>query len=487
MSEKSLKKNAFYSFLKAFMTLIFPIITFPYASRILTPEGIGKINFANSIVSYFVMFGSLGIGTYAVREITRNKDNQQEIAKTVKEILSINFISTIFSLLLFFVCLFTIPKFYEYKFLLLVCGLNIFFTPLGMDWYYRAKEDFKYITIRSFIFQVLSIFFLFIFIKTPSDLYLYAFVGIISSVGSNLCNIIHARKIISLKIDKKLELKKHLKYIFIFFSTSISVSIYTMLDTTMVGFFSNNTQVGYYTAANKINRMILGIITAVIGVLLPRLSYYTQNNKQNKFNELANKSFKYITILSLPCFAGLILLSEPIVILFSGKEYTNAIIIMKVLSPLIFIVSLGVFINSNILPSLKKEKYGLLAVTIGAFLNFTLNIIFIKKFQALGAGISTLITESVITIIQLLFTKKIFINKQNLISLLKVLCSTVIMYFFLKKILLFIPNNIFKILTGSLLGIIIYALLLYIFREIEFLNLITQIKQKLKFKSNDIK
>lgn len=260
-----------------------------------------------------------------------------------------------------------------------------------------------------------------------------------------------------------------------------------MLDTTMVGFFSNNTQVGYYTAANKINRMILGIITAVIGVLLPRLSYYTQNNKQNKFNELANKSFKYITILSLPCFAGLILLSEPIVILFSGKEYTNAIIIMKVLSPLIFIVSLGVFINSNILPSLKKEKYGLLAVTIGAFLNFTLNIIFIKKFQALGAGISTLITESVITIIQLLFTKKIFINKQNLISLLKVLCSTVIMYFFLKKILLFIPNNIFKILTGSLLGIIIYALLLYIFREIEFLNLITQIKQKLKFKSNDIK
>ena len=102
------------------MTLIFPIITFPYASRILTPEGIGKINFANSIVSYFVMFGSLGIGTYAVREITRNKDNQQEIAKTVKEILSINFISTIFSLLLFFVCLFTIPKFYEYKFLLLL-------------------------------------------------------------------------------------------------------------------------------------------------------------------------------------------------------------------------------------------------------------------------------------------------------------------------------------------------------------------------------
>ena len=128
-----------------------------------------------------------------------------------------------------------------------------------------------------------------------------------------------------------------------------------------------------------------------------------------------------------------------------------------------------------------------MAVTIVAFLNFTLNIIFIKKFQALGAGISTLITESVITIIQLLFTKKIFINKQNLISLLKVLCSIVIMYFFLKKILLFIPNNIFKILTGSLLGIIIYALLLYIFREIEFLNLITQIKQKLKFKSNDIK
>ncbi|MDD6654245.1 MAG: oligosaccharide flippase family protein, partial [Treponema sp.] len=149
MSEKSLKKNAFYSFLKAFMTLIFPIITFPYASRILTPEGIGKVNFANSIVSYFVMFGSLGIGTYAVREASKVRDNKIELIKFFKEILLINLISSIISYCTFFILLIFVPKFNQYTLLLLISSIRILFTTLGLDWFYSALEEFKYITIRS--------------------------------------------------------------------------------------------------------------------------------------------------------------------------------------------------------------------------------------------------------------------------------------------------------------------------------------------------
>ena len=472
MVEKSIKKNAFYSFLKAFMTLIFPIITFPYASRILLPEGIGKVNFANSIISYFVMLGSLGIGTYGTREIAKNKENKLEVSKILKELLLINFITTLIATVLFVFSFFFIKQFKEYQSILLICSLNIVFTPLGLDWYYRGLEEFKYITVRSFLFQLLSVIFLFTFVKTEDDLLLYTLIGIISSVGSNICNIIHARKSVFLKIDSKLELKKHLKPILIFFASSVSISIYTMLDTSMIGFLSNDNQVGLYSAANKINRMLLGVITATIGVILSRLSFYNNQNKKEEFYNLANKCFRYILIVSVPCAVGLFLLSKPIILLFSGSQYVEAVDTMKILSPIIVIISIGVFLNGNILPSLGKEKYGLIAVTSGAIINFVLNIFFIKKWQAFGAGLSTLITEFSITLIQLFFTRKIFINKENLITLIKVVIATIVMFAILEIVYRKFNMPIFQIVICMISGIFIYSCLLFLLREKEFINLI---------------
>lgn len=478
MAEKSLKKNALYSFLKSFLTLVFPIITFPYASRILSPEGIGKVNFANSIVSYFVMIGSLGIGTYGIREIAKNRENDIETSKTLKELFAINLITTLIAYVMFIICLFFVKKFASYKNLLLICSLNIIFTPLGIDWFYRGLEEFKYITIRSFIFQLLSVIFLFSFVKTKENLLMYAIVGIISSIGSNICNIIHARKMFLFKINVKLEIKKHLKPIFIFFTAAICSTIYTTLDTSMLGFFSTDTQVGYYSAANKINKMILGVITAVISVILPRLSFYMQKNRREEFFQLANRCFRYIMIISVPSFFGLIIIAEPIIILFSGKDYLPAVITMKILSPIISVISMGIFLNGNVLPSLKKEKFGLIAVSIGAFINFVLNIFFIKKWQAFGAGLSTLITESCITLVQLFFTKNLFIGKQNFITLIKVIISSFVMFFLTGFICNFFKNPILQIVISVILGVIIYSLMLFLLREKEFLDLLKKGKRE---------
>ena len=291
MSEKSLKKNAFYSFLKAFMTLIFPIITFPYASRILTPEGIGKVYFANSIVSYFVMFGSLGIGTYAVREASKVRDNKIELIKFFKEILLINLISSIISYCTFFILLIFVPKFNQYTLLLLISSIRILFTTLGLDWFYSALEEFKYITIRSIFFQIISLLVLFIFVKTKEDILWYVIFGLISSVGSNICNFFYCRKFLNLQIKVDLNLKKHIKPIFIFFGMTVATSIYTMLDTSMLGFLSSDIEVGYYSAATKINHMVLSLIVAITGVLLPRFSIYIKNEDYLNFQNLFNKSF----------------------------------------------------------------------------------------------------------------------------------------------------------------------------------------------------
>ena len=243
MAEKSLKKNALYSIIKEFMNLAFPVITFPYASRILLPEGIGKVNFANSIVSYFIMIAGLGIGTYAIREAAKVRNDKTQLTKFSKEILSINLIATAIAYILFFIAFIFIPKLNPYRTMLLICSTKILFTTLGMDWFFAAIEDFKYITLRSVFFQTISLVFLFIFVRTKNDILWYTAFGIISSVGSNICNLFYCTKFIDLRQKLKLELKKHLKPIFTFFGMTLATSIYTMLDTTMLGFLSTNTPV----------------------------------------------------------------------------------------------------------------------------------------------------------------------------------------------------------------------------------------------------
>lgn len=177
MVQKSLKKNAVYSFIKALMNLAFPLISFPYASRILLPAGIGKVNFANSVIEYFTLAASLGIFSYAAREAVRVRDDKHALNKIFREILTINLISTVFSYILLFISLVFVSKFSEYRVLLIVCSTKILFTTIGVDWIFNVHEEYKYVTIRSVIFQVISLVLLFVFVRTPDDYIAYAFMG----------------------------------------------------------------------------------------------------------------------------------------------------------------------------------------------------------------------------------------------------------------------------------------------------------------------
>ena len=298
------------------MNLAFPVITFPYASRILAPEGIGKINFANSIVAFFVTLALLGTNSYATREAAKIRDDKYALSKFTKEILFINIFSTVFSYLFFFILVFTVKKFENYTVLLLICSIKIFFMIFGMDWLYAATEEFQYITIRSIIFQIISIVFLFLFVRSPNDLYWYALFGILSAVGSNICNFIHSRLYVDLSIHCKLEVSKHLKYIFTFFGMTLVANVYAVLDTTMLGFLTNDTQVGYYSAATKIVKMIIGILTSLATVLLPRLSYCIEKQDKNVFSSLLEKSMSVFWLLSMPMTVGIFLLTTPLLSTF---------------------------------------------------------------------------------------------------------------------------------------------------------------------------
>ena len=482
MAEKSLKKNAIYSFIKAFMNLAFPVITFPYASRILLPEGIGKVNFANSIVSYFIMIAGLGIGTYAIREAAKVRNDKTQLTKFSKEILSINLIATAIAYILFFIAFIFIPKLNPYRTMLLICSTKILFTTIGMDWFFAAIEDFKYITLRSVFFQAISLVFLFIFVRTKDDILWYTAFGIISSVGSNICNLFYCTKFIDLRQKLKLELKKHLKPIFIFFGMTLATSIYTMLDTTMLGFLSTNTEVGYYSAATKISHMVLSLITAVTAVLLPRMSLYINNNDMDSFKTLTNKTVSIITLLSIPITAGLFLLAKPITLLFSGNEYIPAIIPMQVMTPIVFIISIASITGIRMLPAMNKEKLALISYITGATANIICNAIFIPLYGALGAAIGTLIAESIVTGIQVIYLYKYIFTKENFISLIHSIIASILMGILIIFILKYINNIILQILIASTSGILFYPLCLSILKNkyfIEYFKLFTnQLRKK---------
>ena len=480
MAEKSLKKNAIYSFIKAFMNLAFPVITFPYASRILLPEGIGKVNFANSIVSYFIMIAGLGIGTYAIREAAKVRNNKTQLTKFSKEILSINLIATAIAYILFFIAFIFIPKLNPYRTMLLICSTKILFTTIGMDWFFAAIEDFKYITLRSVFFQAISLVFLFIFVRTKDDILWYTAFGIISSVGSNICNLFYCTKFIDLRQKLKLELKKHIKPIFTFFGMTLATSIYTMLDTTMLGFLSTNTEVGYYSAATKISHMGLSLITAVTAVLLPRMSLYINNNDMDSFKTLTNKTVSIITLLSIPITAGLFLLAKPITLLFSGNEYIPAIIPMQVMTPIVIIISIASITGPRMLAALNKEKFTLFSYIVGATSNIICNTIFIPIYGSLGAAIGTLIAESIVTGIQVIYLYKYIFTKENFISLIHSIIASILMGILIIFILKYIKNIILQIIIASICGMVFYAICLLILKNKYFIEYFNSFTNKIR-------
>lgn len=469
MQEKSLKKNAFYSVLKVFLSLVFPLITFPYASRLLLPEGIGKVNFANSIISYFIMIASLGIGGYATREAAKVRDDRKTLTKLFKEIISINFICCIVAYILFFIALCCIPKFSEYRTLLLVSSIKIIFSVLGIEWIFTANEEFKYITIRTFFIQLFSLVYLFAFVHTADDIVHYTIFGIITAVGCNLFNFFFVGKYIDLGYKTKLEIKKHLKAIIIFFGMTIVTSIYTMLDTGMLGFLSSDTEVGFYTASTKLGHMVLSMLTAITGILLPRLTNYAQKNDNSSFNELVKKSANILLLLSIPMTAGLIILARPLVLLLSGEQYLPAVISMQVISPILVIISFGSLAGVQILPAIGKEKISFYSYIAGAATNVILNSILIPKYGALGAAIGTIGAESVVTGVQLFFTRQFIISKDFFITLSESILAALFMIFVISIINSYIHTIIIQLVASFIAGLAIYSLTLTIFRNKYFL------------------
>lgn len=296
----SIKKNMLMNIILTMSSFIFPFITFPYVSRILLPVGTGKVSFATSFIAYFNMFAQLGIPIYGVRVCASVRDNKEELSRTAQELLIINVCMSLLAYFFLFLALCFIPKLQDEKLLYIIISPIIILTALGIDWLYRALEQYTYMTVRSVIFKLIALIAMLMLIHKQEDYVIYGGISIFAASASNILNLLNAHKYISIKPIGRYNFKRHFKPIMIFFAMACATTIYTNLDTVMLGFMQNDEAVGYYNVAVKIKTILVSVITSLGSVILPRASFFIKNGQLNDFRRISAKAMNFVCMLAVP-------------------------------------------------------------------------------------------------------------------------------------------------------------------------------------------
>ena len=275
--------------------------------------------------------------------------------------------------------------------LFLLLSASLFFNAIGVSWFYTAVEDFKYITVRSLLVRVCSVIALFIFVKTREDLLYYAAIQVMATVGNNVFNFIRLRKYICWDMSclSGLQFKKHLQVSLRLFVLNLIVSLYVILDSVMLGFLKDDAAVGYYAGAMRMTKIVLGIVTSLGVVLLPRFSNLLSTGKRGEFINLGNKAISFTLAMVLPMTVGLILLAQPIILLFCGESYEPSILTLQILAPIIIFIGFSGLLGMQVLYPLGYEKLVIRATLLGAILNITLNLLLIPRYSQYGAAVAT--------------------------------------------------------------------------------------------------
>lgn len=407
MKQKSLKLNVIMNTILTMSSFIFPLITFPYVSRILLPAGTGKVSFATSVISYFAMFAQLGIPTYGVRACAKVRDNKEKLTRTVHEILFINIIMSILAYIVFFIAFFTIPRISQDRTLFIIVSLTIFFNVIGMEWLYKALEEYTYITIRSIIFKFIALIAMFALVHQQSDYVIYGGISIFAISASNILNFLHIHRFVYLKPVGNYNIKQHLKAVTVFFAMSCATTIYTHLDTIMLGFMTTDKDVGYYNAAVRIKSILVSIVTSLGVVLLPRSSYYVEHGFIDDFYRITKKAISFVFLIAAPMVVYFILFANEGIYFLAGSAYDGAICPMQIIMPALLCIGLTNIMGIQIFVPLGKEMIVLCSEIAGAIINLIFNLWLIPRMASTGAAIGTLVAEIVVWAIQYSALRKV--------------------------------------------------------------------------------
>ena len=401
LTKDSLPLNFILNSLVAFFSMLFPILSFPYASRILHPEYVGRVSFAESIVAYFLLFSQMGMPTYGTREIAKVRSDRNKLIKLTSQLFLINFSMAICSYLVLILASCLVPRLHEDQWLYLVMGLALFMNAMGMEWLYKGLEEYGVLAKRSFGLKILSLLSIFLLIHKQEDYLIYGFLYMLAAYGAGILNFRAAYRDLlrgQLHFDKvksniKEAFRRHLSHIAVFFAMTCATTIYTHLDTVMVGAMSGNTELGYYNAAVKIKTLLVAITTSLGIVLVPRITNCIMERKAEvlrryiRITFLFTASFSILSLGFFECFA------TQSILLLSGQEFMPAVPAMKVIMLTVPLIGFSSLTGLEILVPFHKEKIVLYSEVFGAVVDFAINLMLIPIYGSVGAAVGTVIAE----------------------------------------------------------------------------------------------
>lgn len=483
MKKKSLKLNAFLNSLRSLLSVIFPLITFPYVSRVLSVNGIGKYNFSSSIVSYFTLIAALGISTYAVREGAKYRDNKLKMDQFANEVFTINVFSAIIAYALLFLCLIIFTRLHSYLACILIYSIQIGFSVISVDWLFTIYEDFAYITIRSIVFQILSVILLFVFVRHSNDYLNYAAITVFSAVGSNILNFFRAEREHRIRLIFHFNWKKHMGPIMILFAANVASLIYVSSDITLLGLMKNNYIVGIYSISSRVYAIVKNVLSAMLLVTVPRLAMLYGKRRFSKYKNLLERLTNLLVLLTLPAMIGLIMLSKQVILIIAGNHFLRSIISLRILTIAYIFAILAWILSDCVLIPAKREKCVLYSMTISAILNIVFNILFIPFLAENAAALSTVLSELSMFITNYYFAKDIvkdvFISKKLFNTFITSLIGCIGI-----ALICMIVNNVFHSLIVTtilsiLLSVVVYGLILIAFKNAYALSIVKQIIRNL--------
>ena len=479
MKEKSLKINAFLNGFRSILNLLFPLVTFPYVSRVLQADGIGKFNFSNSIVSYFLLIAALGITNYAVREGAKLRDIREEFSQFASQIFTINLVSTLVAYILLFISLILFKNLQEYKIAILIFSLQVFFTTIGVEWIYTIYEEYAYITIRSIVFKLISMLMLFLFVKRSNDYLNYVVITVFASVGSNVLNYFHSKKFCDLKITLDVNWKKHLKPIFVIFATGIATQIYVNSDITILGILKNDYSVGIYSVSSKIYNIVKTLAQALVIVTVPRLSMLLGKGKMEEFNILLRRVTNILAMVTLPATIGLYILAPEVITIISGDGFLKGVSSLRLLCPALLVSVFSWILAYCVLLPAKRESKFFIAAAVSATVNIILNFVLIPFLSENGAALTTSIAEVLMLFLIIYYSRDILTGvylKEFWKDILTYFLGTVTVGLLCVIVSGWSKSSIIQLILAVGISIVVYGLLLIVFKNKFCIEIIKKIK-----------
>jgi len=462
----SLKGNVIINLVRSILSILFPLVTFKYASVVLGPEGIGIANYSQSVISYFQLFATFGITTYAISEGSKIRDDKDKFSRFASEVFTINLIASVLSLLtilIFSAC----GLFGSHNEYILILGLTIIFTLIGVEWIFSIFEQFLYITLRSFIIQIVSLILLFLFVKDKDDIIIYIWLIVLATVGSSVFNYFKSRQLCRFKITRYKDWKKHVTPMAIILGTSIASLIYVNSDVVVLGILKDDSTVGVFSAAIKVIKAVCVPIASIGFVVVPRIAESIAKNSDNteQVESICKKVIDFMLFLILPFSVGLYIMSDEAILLLSGEEFLEGSLVIKLLIIDLFLSPINGFLVSQLLIPFGKEKLAFWATIGGAIINLILDFAIIPFHSLYGAAIATVASEFIVLSVCLPFLMKKFRMKFLLSNFWQyLLASLPILPIYWLSTTLF-TNYIYSIIFTVTLSGLIYVIVLNILKN----------------------